>query len=34
MTLEERENQLVLALKLGVIDWFQYFKAYRALHGF
>ena len=26
-----REKELVLALQVGVINWFQYFEAVRAL---
>lgn len=30
---EEQEQQLVLALKLNKISWFEYFEAWRKLDG-
>ncbi len=31
MTLEHREANLVHALKLGLITWFQFFEMWRSL---
>ncbi len=31
MEKSKKEQELVLALKVGVINWFQYFEAVRAL---
>jgi len=30
-TRETKERNLVMALKLGVITWFEFFEAWRAL---